>query len=293
MLHISKAGCACFAVVAISLVGPAASPALASDPWADRVISFSAGTGGSDGYDLASSALGSPTRFTGVSFGFPSAVTPFSPPFEPADIVSLGIGGQITVAFDEPITNDAANPFGLDLLIFGNSFYYDADWPNGRVGGFAGEGGLIEVSADGRAWHTIPLLAADAGFPTLGYLDLATPYSDTPGAIESDFTRPVDPWFDASGKTYSEIVAAYHGAGGGLGVDLSSVGLASISFVRVSNPDGLGGTPEIDAFVDVSPIPAPGAITLVAMGLLGGARATRTRDEARAGRRSGLSGARA
>ncbi len=281
MLHISKAGCACFAVVALSLVGPAAAPALASDPWADRVISFNAGTGGSDGYDLASSSLGSPTRFTGVSFGFPSAVTPFSPPFEPTDIVSLGVGGQITVAFDEPVTNDAANPFGLDLLIFGNSFYYDADWPNGRVGGFAGEGGVIEVSADGRAWHTIPLLAADAGFPTLGYLDLATPYSDTPGAIEADFTRPVDPSFDASGKTFAEIVAAYRGAGGGLGVDVSSVGLDSISFVRVSNPDGLGGTPEIDAFVDVSPTPAPGAIPLLAFGFLGASRWPASRRRAR------------
>lgn len=271
----SKRNCspyACFAVVALSLVGPAASPALASDPWADRVISFNAGTGGSDGYDLASSSLGSPTRFTGASFGFPSAVTPFSPPFEPTDIVSLGVAGQITVAFDEPVTNDAANPFGLDLLIFGNSFYYDADWPSGRVGGFAGEGGVIEVSADGQAWHTIPLLAADAGFPTLGYLDLATPYSDAPGAIDSDFTRPVDPSFDAGGKSYSEIVAAYHGAGGGLGVDLSSVGLHSISFVRVSNPRGIGGTPEIDAFADVSPIPAPGALILIMLGWLGASR---------------------
>ncbi|MCC6968653.1 MAG: hypothetical protein IT434_00370 [Phycisphaerales bacterium] len=287
------AGCACFVGIALSLVGPKASNAFASDPWADRVISFSAGTGGSDGYHLASSALGSPTRFTGASFGFPSAVTPFSPPFEPGDIVSLGTGGQITVAFDEPVTNDAANPFGVDLLIFGNSFYYDADWPSGLVGGFAGEGGVIEVSADGRAWHTIPLLAADAGFPTLGYLDLATPYSDTPGSIDSDFTRPVDPSFDASGKTFAEIVAAYNGAGGGLGVDLSSVGLDSISFVRVSNPSGAGGTPEIDAFVDVSPIPAPGLLTLVAVGLLGSARATRICPEPRAVRRSGSSGVRA
>jgi hypothetical protein len=278
------------AALALTLPAPAAH---AADPWADRVVSFNQGAGGSSGYDLASSVLGSPTRFTGVSFGYPSAVTPFNAPFEPGEIVSLGVGGHITVAFDEPVTNDAANPFGIDLLIFGNSFYYDADWPNGRVGGFAREGGVIEVSADGQAWHTIPLLAADAGFPTLGYLDLATPYSDTPGSIESDFTRPVDPSFDASGKTYAEIVAAYRGAGGGLGVDLSSVGLDSISFVRVSNPDGLGGTPEIDAFVDVSPIPAPGAIMLVAVGLLAGARATRTRDQARAVRRSRSSGARA
>lgn len=269
------------------------APALASDPWADRVVSFSAGIGGSDGYDLASSALGSPTRFTGVSFGFPSAVTPFSPPFEPTDIVSLGIGGQITVAFDEPVTNDAANPYGIDLLIFGNSFFYDADWPNGRVGGFAGEGGLIEVSADGVAWHAVPFLAADAGYPTLGYLDLATPYSDLPGLVESDFTRPVDPSFDASDKTYAEIVAAYQDSGGGLGVDLASVGLSAISFVRVSNPDGVGGTPEIDGFADVSPIPAPGAVWIGAMGVLACGRSMRRRHGQHAALRSPATGARA
>lgn len=269
------------------------APALASDPWADRVVSFSAGIGGSDGYDLASSALGSPTRFTGVSFGFPSAVTPFSPPFEPTDIVSLGIGGQITVAFDEPVTNDSANPYGIDLLIFGNSFFYDADWPNGRVGGFAGEGGLIEVSADGVAWHAVPLLAADAGYPTLGYLDLATPYSDIPGLVESDFTRPVDPSFDASDKTYAEIVAAYQGSGGGLGVDLASVGLSAISFVRVSNPDGVGGTPEIDGFADVSPIPSPGASWIGAMGVLARGHRMRRRAARHVALRAPGSGARA
>ncbi|MBL8761717.1 MAG: hypothetical protein JNL50_10480 [Phycisphaerae bacterium] len=277
---------------ALSCAALAFSTSLAADPWADRVVSFSAGTGGSDGYDLASSALGSPTRFTGVSFGFPSAVTPFSPAFERTDIVSLGLGGHITVAFDEPVTNDAANPFGLDLLIFGNSFFYDADWPSGRVGGFAGEGGLIEISADGLAWHAVPFLAADAGYPTLGYLDLATPYSDTPGAIDSDFTRPVDPSFDASDKTYAEIVAAYRGSGGGLGVDLSLVGLDAISFVRVTNPDSMGGTPEIDAFADVSPIPAPGVVSFGAMGVLAASRWPATPRRARATKpRAGSAGA--
>lgn len=250
------------AALALTLSAPAAR---ASDPWADRVVSFDPGVGGSSGYDLASSVLGSPTRFTGVSFGYPSAVTPFNAPFEPGEIVSLGVGGHIAVAFDEPVTNDAANPFGIDLLLFGNSFYYDRDYPNGRVGGFAGEGGTIEVSADGLDWRTIPLLSADSGFPTLGYLDLSSPYSDTPGTIDSDFTRPVDPAFDPADKSFAELVSAYRGSGGGLGIDLSVVGLEFISFVRVTNPDGVGGTPEIDAFADVSPIATPGSLPLGAI----------------------------
>lgn len=263
------------ALATLSLLAPAAH---ASDPWADRVVSFDAGSGGSSGYDIADSTLGSPTRFTGVNFGFPSAVTPFSPPFEPGDIVSLGVGGWLTVAFDEPVTNDAANPFGIDLLIFGNSFYFDTDFPNGRVGGFAGEGGTVEVSADGHSWCTVPLANADAGFPTLGYLDLASPYSDVPGLVDSDFTRPVDPTFDPNGKSFAELVTGYNHSGGGLGIDLSAVGLDSISYVRVSNPDGAGGTPEIDAFADVSPVPEPGAFTLSMLALLGSARNSRRRS---------------
>lgn len=251
-------------LVPVLLTSAAAS---AADPWADAFQDFSPGIGGSPAFPDPAAAIGQPTRFTGVISGFPSAVTPFSPPFDPGDIVSIGAGGSLTVRFDEPVTDDPLNPYGIDLLVFGNAFYTDLAYPSGLAGPLGAESGLIEVSADGLDWRAIPLVSPDGAFPTLGYSDLTDPYSTTPGLVNSDFTRPVDPSFDPTGMTFVDVVAGYNGSGGGAGVDLAAVSLSSVSFVRVSKPAGLPGKFEIDAFADVSPVPAspaPGLLVIAA-----------------------------
>lgn len=237
----------------------AAGAAHASDPWADSVVSYLEGVGVAPGYNAAFSSLGEPTRFTGVG-SFPGAVTPFNPAFLGSEIVSVGSGGHLVVRFDEPVIDDPANPFGIDLLVFGNSGYADAQFPSGIAAGLfgGGDGGVIEVSADGTNWFTINGVAADAQFPTLGYLDLTDPYATAPGAIASDFTRPVNPALNTLSMSFAQIVGAYGGAGGGAGVDLASVGLASISYVRITPGPGVA-IPEIDGFADVSPVPTPAA----------------------------------
>jgi hypothetical protein len=235
----------------------------AADPWADRLVQFTAGTGGASGYTNAATALGSPDRIAGASIGFPSPITPFAPAFEASQLVSLGRGGSITVAFDEPVENDPTNPYGIDLLLFSNSFYADVS-PDftGTAGPVSSEGGLVEVSADGINWFSVAGPSADGPFPTLAFSDLAGPYDPTPGSSPTDFTRPVNPAFNAEGLTFAQIVAGYDGSGGGAGFDIASTGLASISFVRVTNPLNATGTPEIDAFADVSPVPAPSSLLL-------------------------------
>lgn len=261
-----------FVPVPFLLITAAAS---AADPWADAVVDFNLGTGGSSSYANPNNAVGSPTRFTGVAFGFPSVVSPFSSPFDPGDIVSVGAGGFVTVRFDEPVTNDPLNPYGLDLLVFGNSFYEDLDYPNGRAGGLFGDSAVIEVSADGLDWRTIPVVSPDGKFPTLGYADVTNPYSSTAGLVPTDFTKPVDPSFDPTGKTFVEILAGYDGSGGGAGVDLAAVSLSSISFVRVSRPAGMPGKFEVDAFADVSPVPATPAPVVLGLAALAGSRRRR------------------
>src|SRR5690606_33848595 len=82
--------------------------ALAADPWADRVVSYEAGDEPAPGYTDPSRALGEPTRLAGVGV-FPTAVTPFNPPWMPEELVSLGRGGSLVVAFDEPVTDDPLN----------------------------------------------------------------------------------------------------------------------------------------------------------------------------------------
>lgn len=242
----------------------------AADPWADAVVNYVQGAGVGDDFVTGApfndplAALGEPTRFTSPdSFG--SAVTPLNAPFRAHEVVSVGRGGELVVRFDEPVTDHAANPFGIDLLIFGNAFFvgtfFNPDFsfnPAGTAVAVGSEGGLIEVSADGENYVAV-VGDADGLFPTNGYADLTDPFATAAGAVPANFTRPVDPAFTWIGKTYAEILAGYNGSGGGVGVDLAPTGLASISFVRISTPAGALSVPEIDALADVAAVPEPAA----------------------------------
>jgi len=252
---------------------PSLSPvALAADPWADRVVGYVQGLNPAAGRTNPATALGEPTRFTGVASGFPGAVTPFSPAFEASEIVSIGAGGSLTLAFDEPITDDTDNPFGIDLLVFGNSFVFDDVNFTDLALVFSSDGGRIEVSADGVDWRLISGVEADGLFPTLGYVDTASFFGAPAGVMPTDFTRPVDPTLDLIGLNFAQIIAAYGGAGGGAGVDLASVGLSSASFVRLSLPAGVSGNIEIDGVSDVRAIPAPASLLVLVGGLVAARR---------------------
>jgi hypothetical protein len=237
------------------VVGVVAAPSLAQ--WAAHVESYVPGVGVPSGMEVPEHALGEPSRMT--SFG---AVTPFNPAFDAPDLASIGAGGSLVLRFDTPITDSPLHPFGIDLLVFGNTGYADASWPSGVWGGLLGfGGGSIDVSADGSDWRPVAALA-DSPFPTLGYSDLTDPYAPGPGLVPADFTRPVDPSFTpTSGMTYAEILAGYAGSGGGTGVDLAGTGLSSISYVRIRNLAASGHL-EIDALAAVA-IPTPGGLLVV------------------------------
>lgn len=236
------------------------TPVLAqSSPFAAAVVQYTAGTGAASGFTNPSAALGAPERFTGEGL-IPGCVTPFQPAFRPDEIVSIGVGGSLTVRFAQDVTDDPRNPFGIDLLVFGNAFFTDGGAGSGVVAGLAAEGGRILVSADGLAWSEVRGVDADGLFPTLGFLD-AGPYAVTPGQVPSDFLRPVDPTksFSAlAGLDFAGLLSAYDGSGGGAGIDLAWVGLDAIRYVRIDGPVVSGLSPEIDAFADVAPL-APNA----------------------------------
>ena len=234
-------------------------PLLAGDdPFADQLISYDQGANAAPGYTDAATTLGSPERFTGEGV-FPGVVSVFNPPFGTDEIVSIGAGGHLEVRFDTPVTDDPANPFGIDLLIFGNAGFIDVAYPSGVAAGLFGDDGcIVEVSPDGVTWFEIAGAHGDGLYPTLGYLD-AGPYDTEPGRVPSDFTRPVDPVLttaDFTGLDNAAILALYVGSGGGAGVDIGSVGLAAVCCVRITNPGDPAETPacEIDAFTDVAPV---------------------------------------
>jgi hypothetical protein len=247
------------ASLALGAVGAAltAIAAPAEDPFADAWIAYDPGANPAAGYTDPSTALCAPQRFTGEGV-FPGVVSPFNPAFGLDEIVSIGAGGYLVVRFDTPVTDDPANPFGIDLIVFGNTGFIDAD---GVVGGvFGDDGGVVEVSADGTAW-TVVADSADGLLPTAGYLD-AGPYDADPGAVPSAFTTPADPGLtlgDLTGLTCAEVLELYGGAGGGTGIDLAASGLGAISYVRITNPGDPAVTPavEIDALADVRPAGSP------------------------------------
>src|SRR5262245_11772375 len=160
VLHMRRA-------LVVVVIGGCCGSGLASDPWAEQVVSYVQGAGAPPAYITPERALGEPARFS-PDLQFPGIVSPFNPAYQPQHLVSIGAGGSLVLRFDEAVTNDAANPFGIDLLVFGNAGYVD---DNGHAGPlFGADGGTIEVSADGNNWFLAPGLA-DGPFPTLGYSD--------------------------------------------------------------------------------------------------------------------------
>ena len=138
------------AIAAIAALFMSTSLTAGDDPFADEWVSYDQGANASAGYTDPATTLGSPERFTGEGV-FPSVVSAFNPPFGTDELVSIGAGGHLVVRFDTPVTDDPANPFGIDLLIFGNAGFLDAGGVAGP-GLFGADGGLIEVSADGVVW---------------------------------------------------------------------------------------------------------------------------------------------
>jgi len=276
--------CASCAVGALSLGAGAfgaVGEARGADPWADTVVSYDEGSGVSPELTDPETALGSPERFTGEDTPFPSVVSPFSPPFAGDEIVSIGEGGQLTLAFDEPIADDPSNPFGADLIVFGNGGFVDVDFPNGRVGSppvtFGLDQAQISVSADGMGF--VPLGSFTEGFfPHLAFED-AGAFDEMPGRVPTSYTTPVDPSLtldDFDGATLEEIRGLYAGSGGGTPIDIAGSGLPEVSFVRISVPDdgdpGTSLNAEIDA---IATVPTPAGVAVFALAAGGLARRRR------------------
>jgi hypothetical protein len=244
-----------------------AAPAMAS-PYATSVLGYTAGTDAAAGYTDPTTALGAPEKVTGELGGWPSDVTMFNPPWGTDEIVSIGAGGWLEVGFDHMVMDDLNNPFGMDLLIFGNAFFTDSSYPNGVAGGIFAEPGVVEVSQDASTWYSVTP-TADNLFPTQGFTDTSGPYASD-GTNPSNDLLPVDPALAGTyvGKTYSQLLADYNGSAGGTGIDIAETGLPWIQYVRVSQPSTDTWSTEIDAFSDVAPVPIPGAVLLLGSGLL-------------------------
>lgn len=282
--HVDRGRSRAAGLVHAARIGAAAALALgaaahAHTPFAIEVTEYIAGSGVNPAFTDSNAALGSPSRFTGIPAGFPSVVSPFSAPFDENQLVQIGQGGSLTLRLGTRAWNDPNNPFGVDLIVFGNGSFIDTAFPNGVVGTPANAFGLdpmiIEVSANGVDFIALGTFT-EGLFPTMGFQDSGA-FDSTPGSVPTSFTTPVDPSLtlaDFSGLDMDGIRALYNGSGGGTPIDIAASGLDFVEYVRIVNPLGSGVTVEIDA---VSVVPTPGAGGALALaGLVGAARRRRT-----------------
>lgn len=187
-------------------------------------------------------------------------------------ITTLNVGSQITVRMGRKVYNDPANPYGIDLIVFGNAFFVGNGFVNDDTnmntytltGGIFAEPMKVSVSPDGENWFRYddgPY--ADGLFPTNGYLwdrDTASWTDEL-----SDPTKPVNPALtaaDFAGLTGADALDLYEGSAGGTGFDLALSGFDWIEYVRIEGLTGFAYG-EIDAIAAVRAVPEPATIGLV------------------------------
>jgi hypothetical protein len=172
----------------------------AQDRWADAVIAWQTGPGGGFGAEfLPGNVLGPPDP----------AATFTAPSNSPNQLYTPGDGGWIVLAFHDNIITDGPGP---DLRICENAF---------RVGGNPdqvwAEPAIVDLSADGVEWHTVP-------WDSVTHAGLAG------RAPVNGAGNPDDP----------------EDMGGDL-VDLAAVGLDQVAYVRLRDLPGDGRTFDLDA----------------------------------------------
>lgn len=221
--------------------------------------------------------LGRPTVDTtgdGYNTGSPLQPVPVvsvNPPLRYYELVSIGEGGRLILKLGRPAIDDPANPYGIDLIVFANTFSViggTVSWRNGdpnltTVGAvmLSREPGEVSVSKTGPPeaydWHTFengPY--ADDFPPTLGRVfDPAAPDASL-GAWNLWWGQPTDPRVPLkptvtparlAGLTVAQGARLYGVSAGGVGFDLAAVGLDSAMYVKIENPVGSGVSPDIDA----------------------------------------------
>jgi hypothetical protein len=219
--------------------------------------------------DDPTAALGRPAVDTTgddwfIPMDTPAPVVPVYPAFRSTEVVYLGEGGSLTLAFNHPVSDDENNPYGIDFIVFGNAaqaFGGEQSWVNGDPAGVQVEGsggsepGIVSVSQDGTTWYSYtsdPNFMADSpdfiklaggdedgpfcdGFaPTLGrvydpcYADASLGAWNQFWAEPTNPTLPLDPalsYASLGGMSVARMAQTYGDSAGGTGYDLARLDL--------------------------------------------------------------------
>lgn len=259
------------------------SLAVASD-FASTLVSWQ-GQFGSYPYNDPNAVLGQPTtevydndwviQIMKVSLVYAAwNVTPEGTP----TVLTLEPGAEIVVGFDHKVADDINNPFGIDFIVFGNSFFKrqggvltpatDMDMVYLANPAFISDDWIIvSVAQDPNGpWYRFPDgIAAGGLFPTNPF---AWDSVNKTWGEPLDFLKPVDPNLslaDFSGLSVPQAIALYDGSAGGAGFDLRRLDPEDYNALRIDPETGrkwiqyiklsvteYGGSGQIDAVADVA-----------------------------------------
>jgi hypothetical protein len=215
------------------------------------------------------SALGRPTVDTmgdgaAAPYGQLVPTVPVFPSWRHYETVGIGHQGYLVLKFSHEVADDLNNPYGVDFIVFGNSFQKingSDNWLNGDPAQImtlnrdcTREPAIVSVSQDGLKWFTYtpdPNLVEDTDFtdPNFpGTIDFAEnfyadDFTPTLGRIydaqsPAYWTEPTDPTVpfnpsisrqDFKLKTVGQICTLYGQSAGGTGFDLSHFNLPADS----------------------------------------------------------------
>jgi hypothetical protein len=256
-------------------------------------MSYTPGTG-AGAFTNPASALGAAAGEHPPAGAFPGGVfTPFNPPFGANEVVSIGIGGSLTLRLENYVLIDRT-PNTFELGIWENVGLIDMDYPNGFTGTaaveFGSDYGKVEVSPDNLHWY-----ALNGGnrilfnIPGNYYANAANSDAVPASPVVADFGKPFTGSLSSfDNQNLGQILTMLDGSAGGTWLNLDSVpeDVTQIGFVRFSDPlAGPGAFNPDDHTLDIdavainsnyvgAPTPEPGAAALLlgAFALWGGVR---------------------
>ena len=222
-------------------------------------------TGDIDSYDMSfnnPSVVGDPTAaanagLTDIDFGFPEIITPFNPPADADQLVTIGSGGSITLQFPQPINVAASAP---TVGVFTGIGFFDSQYPNGvnysPTQTFDTQSAVVSVSADDKNW--VSLGFQNFTVPENFYANAANPYqfpAPSPAQL-ADFGQPFTGLTNSfDGENFSQILAKLNGSAGGTWLNLAGSGLSQINYIQFSEP---AGQVPVTSFVAINAISASG-----------------------------------
>jgi hypothetical protein len=199
-----------------------------------------------------------------------------------SDVITIiDQGGEVTLKLGRKVYDDPNNPYGIDLIIYGNSFLSftggaggfssdTTDFDAAKLGtGINGHDTVVSVSQDGTNWFTYPVIADIFPFDSYRW--------DEPNHAWQDevlnFNKPLNPSStrtSLSGLTIASALDQFVGAAGGSGYDLKASGFPWIQYVRLQTGTAMGDYTVIDAISAVNPAVVGDALSITPSNILAG-----------------------